>query len=941
MAGAMSEDIEPLTGGGQAKSQRPMMLAGGGLLALGALLGAGMVYFADHSGLAKSEVLPDAVELSATEPETIGEMNNFSWDPASDDMPCGANGSYDFQHLSAVDPTAHEAIEKGLMMLQSERQGCAGGAMPDLPFEATSFEKGANHSFSVQVHHKYATDCSGETFKIHYFLPCAPSMKDDKHTSFVLEAHHGFQAKDWRLLRTSPLACDIRTGSAAGPETQSPRSPLVNDSAIFAISELSYQMQKKGCLEKKGHLQLKQIVQARTSVEAGLVFNLLMFVVKVSPGGAASEPLSTQLIVIKKCDGNQMGKCYKELLIPSEYTDVCSALQKPDAASPVQRRLLETGGLGHIPPDETESLVYRRQMLVPRRLAATRPPMMRRQITAGSVPDEYDPRSSNCFQHIAVYDQGSCGSCYANAVGQMIGIRRCLADEGMPSTGRRLLEKRDVTHLRAQARALADAGPTTTKRGCKCAKSWTISGGKCDNFCCNPDSSPGKWCFVEDKTCEGTNWGFCKEEIPQPPCTDSTMWADVSGDGCSWYAKNDAGCKKYSDYGQKSHCQKSCLTCPSAEPQDDSSNPWRNAMYKYMPSVSDLADCAKNSGGSAPGCDGGNTDMIWNSYMKDLDNRGLWVMGQSCKPYDLKCWTDTSGGVVNPVTGGQCGPYKDYEPWHKPCSCVPKSMRPTSYVCPAQVPSPSCSHPVPFAMFTVSNMGQGLTNSDAVLNMQRHIAEYGPIYVSFDVTNDFMNWDWSKKPVYTGGAGAAGGHAVMSVGWGKNAGVGYWLLRNSWGSSFAEKGYMKFKRGVNLDDIEASESTASMPVGNYKDWSAPYCDIKSSMRGSSWIGTQLVAYTMTLQVACSKPAAMHVFYSTRQENQKASSFSGKNQDGTASSAATPVEVKLDLRCNDFGLKNGEMWVKIKSTDAAGNEAQQSHWLSVPAVPGMTSVKACR
>jgi len=244
-------------------------------------------------------------------------------------------------------------------------------------------------------------------------------------------------------------------------------------------------------------------------------------------------------------------------------------------------------------------------------------------------------------------------------------------------------------------------------------------------------------------------------------------------------------------------------------------------------------------------------------------------------------------------------------------------------------------------MFTVSNMGQGLTNSDAVLNMQRHIAEHGPIYVSFSTTNEFINWAWNSKPVYTGGATDAGGHAVIAVGWGKLGVTDYWLLRNSWGSSYADKGYMKFRRGVNLDDLESSECTAAMPVSKYSDWSPPFCDISSSNRKWSNLGTQLKAYTMTLQVSCSKPASVRVFYSELQNDQKSSSYSGLNRDSTVSKEAVPVPIELDLLCNGFGLKSGEMWVSITAKDAAGNSAKQSHWLSVPAVAGMSSKQSCR
>jgi C1A family cysteine protease len=45
-------------------------------------------------------------------------------------------------------------------------------------------------------------------------------------------------------------------------------------------------------------------------------------------------------------------------------------------------------------------------------------------------------------------------------------------------------------------------------------------------------------------------------------------------------------------------------------------------------------------------------------------------------------------------------------------------------------------------------------------------------------------------------------HAVNVVGWGKSGSTVYWLIRNSWGSSWGEKGYFRIVAGKNACGIE-------------------------------------------------------------------------------------------------------------------------------------------
>ncbi|KAI9552732.1 hypothetical protein GHT06_020611 [Daphnia sinensis] len=45
-------------------------------------------------------------------------------------------------------------------------------------------------------------------------------------------------------------------------------------------------------------------------------------------------------------------------------------------------------------------------------------------------------------------------------------------------------------------------------------------------------------------------------------------------------------------------------------------------------------------------------------------------------------------------------------------------------------------------------------------------------------------------------------HAVSAVGWGTLNGTNHWILRNSWGKTWGQTGYMLMKRGVNLCKVE-------------------------------------------------------------------------------------------------------------------------------------------
>jgi C1A family cysteine protease len=110
-----------------------------------------------------------------------------------------------------------------------------------------------------------------------------------------------------------------------------------------------------------------------------------------------------------------------------------------------------------------------------------------------------------------------------------------------------------------------------------------------------------------------------------------------------------------------------------------------------------------------------------------------------------------------------------------------------------------------------------------------------------------------KSGVYKGcKATAQPNHAITVVGYGTESGVDYWLIKNSWGSSWGAKGYFKLKRGTNMCGIgkqmavttcaksgttaTTTKTTTKAPTTttkasttcadlepDCKDWVTPYC----------------------------------------------------------------------------------------------------------------------
>lgn len=145
------------------------------------------------------------------------------------------------------------------------------------------------------------------------------------------------------------------------------------------------------------------------------------------------------------------------------------------------------------------------------------------------------------------------------------------------------------------------------------------------------------------------------------------------------------------------------------------------------------------------GCNGGNLWFAW----RGLVSRGLAT--DECVPY-------TSGDGKVPTCSSKCAD-----------GSVKKRYKCNSYF---------------------YNKGEDIKGK---------LMESGPMETGFSVYEDFMNYGGG---IYTHTTGSfLGGHAVKIIGWGTENGTEYWIVANSWGTSWGEKGFFRIARGqVGIED---------------------------------------------------------------------------------------------------------------------------------------------
>jgi len=102
---------------------------------------------------------------------------------------------------------------------------------------------------------------------------------------------------------------------------------------------------------------------------------------------------------------------------------------------------------------------------------------------------------------------------------------------------------------------------------------------------------------------------------------------------------------------------------------------------------------------------------------------------------------------------------------------------------------------------------------NGVDNMMKEIMTNGPIQVAFKVYKSFMSYKTGVYSKHFWEFLPEGGHAVKIVGWGTDAGVDYWIVANSWNTTWGESGFFRIKKGKDQCGMETmGPPYAGMPA---------------------------------------------------------------------------------------------------------------------------------
>merc|ERR1719189_28707 len=183
--------------------------------------------------------------------------------------------------------------------------------------------------------------------------------------------------------------------------------------------------------------------------------------------------------------------------------------------------------------------------------------------------------------------------------------------------------------------------------------------------------------------------------------------------------------------------------------------------------------------------------------------KSVGTFGDYSEQHFVDCAFD--GDSVNGCNGA--APH-GYAKWLK--EKKPKLAHETTY--PYKATKGSCSTTYQQFYQGVETSGAYWTESGDEETLKKLVATHGAVVTGVAAAGPFSQY---KGGIFAGcSSNAQQDHAVAVVGYGTEGGVDYWLVKNSWGTSWGEKGYIRVKRGVKMCGIGGTIVTVSCAKGS-------------------------------------------------------------------------------------------------------------------------------
>jgi cathepsin L len=110
---------------------------------------------------------------------------------------------------------------------------------------------------------------------------------------------------------------------------------------------------------------------------------------------------------------------------------------------------------------------------------------------------------------------------------------------------------------------------------------------------------------------------------------------------------------------------------------------------------------------------------------------------------------------------------------------------------PYQGSDDNCAYVKSKGLFSVKGFNDVPQNSTMELELA---VAHGPVSVAIE-DDTFIFQLYNGGIISDSGCGINLDHGVLVIGYGSDAGKDYWILKNSWGTSWGEKGYFKIAKG--------------------------------------------------------------------------------------------------------------------------------------------------